>query len=414
MSIEEAVKEFLKKLSIKLEIFDYDLELSYATDVLNTLIQNVKANIPEYNSVSYLISIVEKLSDDGTIDLSDDISTYINLNRVELCYLSKKKNTKFRIRNFSLASSFGAIIPISYIENQNPYKISQPEKDKIERKIREVILHYSQHSISQSEFSNFFQKVMDNTKNAVIAVYDDSCTDFVHLYSKSYFLYLLKGYKTLFPGKVVHNYHVDSSLIAEVESSSNNFTQFFEIYDVMDEYHHADDILVKYLKLYQIIEYLITRTLLVKIQKNSSNQNLFLREMTSLSKYDDFDKDNFKIVFKTNETDLGNWFKGKLDENSKLKKTVESILYPNKTKTLNTGDLNACYNALLNLIYKIRNTIVHNKESEIHLTMHNIQLRNELLKLIKDLLLKLENILFQKVVNFEEVITYKGKNLELY
>jgi len=414
MSIEQAIKEFLRKLSVELEIFDSDLELSYDTDVLNIFIENVKANIPGNNSVSYLIDTIERLSNDGTINLSDNISTYISLNKVELSYLSRKKNTKFRIRNFTLASSIGAIIPISYIENQTPYKLPQPEKDKIERKIREVILHYSKNSISQPEFSSFFQKVIHSTKNTVIAAYDISGIDFVHLYSKSYFLYLLKGYKTLFPNKVVHNYHVDSSLIAAVGSSTNDFTQFFEIYDVMDEYHHASDILVKYLKLYQIIEYLITRTLLVKIQKNSSNQNLFLREMTSLSKYDDFDKNNFKIVFKTNETDLGNWFKGKLNGSPKLKETVESILYPNETKTINTGDLNACYNALLNLIYKIRNTIVHNKESEIHLTIHNIQLRNELLKLVKELLLKLENILFKKVVNFEEVITYNGKNLALY
>lgn len=414
MSIEQAIKEFLRKLSIELEIFDSDLELSFDTDVLNIFIENVKPNIPENNSVSYLIDTIERLSNDSTINLSDDISTYISLNKVELSYLSRKKNTKFRIRNFTLASPIGAIIPISYIENQTPYKIPKPEKDKIERKIREIILHYSMHSISQSEFSSFFQKIIRNTKNTVIAAYDISGIDFVHLYSKSYFLYLLKGYKTLFPNKVVHNYHVDSSLIAAVGSSTNDFTQFFEIYDVMDEYHHASDILVKYLKLYQIIEYLITRTLLVKIQKNSSNQNLFLREMTSLSKFDDFDKNNFKIVFKTNETDLGNWFKGKLNGNQKLKETVESILFPNETKTVNTGDINACYNALLNLIYKIRNTIVHNKESEIHLTIHNIQLRNELLKLVKDLLLKLENILFKKVVNFEEVITYNGKNLALY
>lgn len=136
--------------------------------------------------------------------------------------------------------------------------------------------------------------------------------------------------------------------------------------------------------------------------------------MTSLSGYSDFDKTNFKVVFGSNETDLGKWFKTKLDSNADLKITIERILYPNESKTIDSTNLNACYNAFLLLIYKIRNTIVHNKESEIHLTIHNIQLKTELLKLIKDLLIKLENVLLKKVVAFENAITYENKNLALY
>ena len=346
--------------------------------------------------------------------MSDDHSTYINLSKVELSYLSRKKQTKFRIRNFAISSTIGAIIPISYLDDQDLFSLPQTEKDSIERKVIEVMLHFGQSGINQNAFEEFFKKIVSGSKNTVLAIYNLSSINFIELYSKNYFLYLLNGYKTLFPSNIVHNYRVDSSLIDNVSASTNDFTQFFEIYDVIDEYHHATDILVKYLKLYQVIEYLITRTILVKIQKNSSNQNLFLREMTSLSGYRDFDKSNFKIVFRSNETDLGNWFKTKLDSNSDLKITVERILYPNESKTIDSTNLISCYNALLLLIYKIRNTIVHNKESEIHLTIHNIQLKTELLKLIKDLLVKLENVLLKKVVAFENVITYENKNLALY
>ncbi|GGF49167.1 hypothetical protein [Echinicola rosea] len=414
MSIEQCAKDFLKRLAVKLEVFDADLELSYETDILSVLINNVRTKAPANNVVTSIINSVEGLTLDVSINLNDNISTYISLNSVEISYLSKKKETKFRIRNFVLSSPIGAIIPIKYIENDSIYKIPQIEKDSIERKLREVILYYGSSTITQEEFSVFFRKVLSGAKNTVIAVFNSTNKDFVKLYSKSYFLYLLKGYKTLFPSDVIHDYRMDLSLISSVNSSTNDFTQFFEVYDVIDEYHHANDILVKYLKLYQVIEYLITRTLLVKIQVNSSNQNLFLREMTSLAKYDDFDKSNFKTVFKTNETDLGNWFKGKLSSNATLKSTVEDMLYPNESKTIDTNNINASYNALLTLIYKLRNTVVHNKESEIHLTIHNIKLRPELLKLIKDLMLKLELILFKKVVDFEEVITYKNKNLALY
>ena len=46
MTIEQSLKEFLKKLSIQLGIFDADLELAYDTDVLITFIENVKDNLP--------------------------------------------------------------------------------------------------------------------------------------------------------------------------------------------------------------------------------------------------------------------------------------------------------------------------------------------------------------------------------
>lgn len=414
MSIEESTKEFLQRLSVTLGILDADLELSYQTDILDVFTQNVKNKIPSNKSVESLLIGIEGLLADTTITLTDNISTYIRFGKVELTYLSRKKETKFRIRNFAIATTIGAVIPVKYLEDQDQYKISQDEKDSIERKLREVILHFGQNTITQGEFDAFFRKIITPPKNTVIAIYNNLNTDFVKLYSKSYFLYLLKGHRTVFPSNVIHNYRIELSFISKVNLSLEDFTQFFEIYDVMDEYHHANDILVKYLKLYQIIEYLITRTLLVKIQGNSSNQNLFLREMTSLGKYDDFDRKNFKIVFRSNETDLGNWFTAKLNGNAVLKSTVEDILFPNEPKTIDTTQINAVYNALLNLIYKLRNTIVHNKESEIHLTIHNIQLKPELLKLIKDLLLKLEGVLFEKVVNFENEITYKGKHLALY
>jgi len=414
MSIEDSIKEFLKKLSISQDIFDADLELSYDTDILTVFLNNVKIKSPTSSVLVNLLNSVDQLTNDTTINLADDRNTYINFSKVELAYLSRKKETKFRIRNYAIATPIGAIIPISYINDSTRYKISQTEKDSIERKIREVILYYGDNGINQDDFNSFFKKVIAKTKNTVVAVYNTSSQDFVKLYSKNYFLYLLGGHRTIFPSNATHNYRVNPTLISSVEVSTEEFTQFFEIYDVMDEYHHANDVLVKYLKLYQIIEYLITRVLLVKIQGNSSNQNLFLREMTGLAKYEDFDKTNFKLVFQTNETDLGNWFKNKLNGNAELKTTVENILYPNKPTTINSVHATVCYEALLQLIYKLRNTIVHNKESEIHLTIHNIQLRPELLKLINDLLVKLEGILFKKVADFEPVIKYKGKYLALY
>lgn len=413
MSIENSIKEFLKKLSVTLAIFDADLELSYETDVLSVFLQNINNEISDNPQLVTLLKIIDEFISDASIIFTENMNTYSSVQKIEVEHLSIKKETKFKVRNFAISTNVGAIIPLKYFAETNPYQITESERKLIERKIREMILYYGKANITQLVFSKVFNKLILGSKNTVFAVYNSN-TSFIKLYSKCYFTYLLKGHKTIFPKEIEYVYKTDQSILTIVNSSSKDFTQFIEIFDVIDEYHHSNDVLVKYLKIYQIIEYFITRTILVKIQTNSSNQNLFLREMTSLSTFDDFDQKNFKFVFSSNETELTTWFISLLTGNPTLKLTIEKILYPNQVKTIDTANRPNSYNALLNLIYKLRNSIVHNKESEIHLTMHNIQLKKELIKLIKELLEKLEKTLFKKIADFENVITYQDSHLALY
>ncbi|MDV4102483.1 hypothetical protein CMT19_15695 [Elizabethkingia anophelis] len=412
MDIEQGIKEFLKKLAIYLGHYDVDMELSYDTDTLEAFFSNLNDLVHNSHPAKVILDVTERFILDNSVTFTDLISSYSNITKMEVVHLSRRNDTKHRVRNFVCNTTSGSIIPIKYFNDSSIYPISDSDKLIIERKIRELFLYLSGVSITQADFKTYLDKINNNEKNTVLAIYSSN-TSFSKLYTKCYLKYLLTGNKTIFPSEVMHSFTNDSTTLGLLEASTNDFTQFFEICDVIDEYHHSSDLLVKYLKLYQIIEYFITRAILVKIQENNSNQNLFLREMTGLSKFDDFDKNNFNLVFKSNEVDLGNWFMNFLSGNSNSKLMVEKLLY-NNTKTIDITKRNNCYNALLNTIYKLRNSIVHNKESEVHFTIHNILLKKEIIKLVKEIMKKFEKILFEKMIGFEAVISYRRKTLELY
>jgi len=407
MTIEQGIKVFFKKLAINQNVWDDDLDLSYSGDIINVFINNVKDNITETEQLSFIFKLFEDFIVSG-YNLNTQVSNYITFTAAEIKYLKRIKETKFRVRDFVSVTSNGSIIPIKYFTRNNLYELSVRDKQDIDKKIIELFLYYSDKD--QADFDKLINLILRQTKNTIISIFNGRIK-FIELYSKNYYAYLLKGYSTIFPSNLLYSYNPSSSILNTVNTSNNIFTQFYEIFDVIDEYHHTTDIIIKYLKMYQIIEYLITRTVIVKIQNNQIINNLFLREISSLSKLDDYDKKKVKQLFSNDETDLTNWFKSLLDNNSSIKIFVERLL---KRSSINTANNDEVYSALLGIIYQLRNAIVHNKESETHLTIHNIEQYEGALKFIKELLKKLENILFDKIANFENSIKYEKPYLELY
>jgi len=407
MVIEQGIREFFKKLSINQNIWDDDLDLSYDGDTLNVFIENIKSKITLNEQLTFIFDLFDSFISSG-YDLSKAITNYTTFIKAEIKYLKRNKNTKYRVRDFVSVILNGAIIPIKYFSNgNNPYNLSSSDKEDVNKKILELLLYYS--NKNQNDFDKLLKLILNQTKNTIITIFNTNI-NFIDLYSKSYFVYLLKGYSTIYPDNLGYTYNINTTVLNNVLSSNDIFTQFFEIYDVIDEYHHAKDLLIKYLKMYQIIEYLITRTVIVNIQKNQIHKNLFLREISSLSKLDDYDEKKVKELFSNDRNSLINWFKLLLNDVN-VKTTVETLL---NVSSIDLSNDNQVYNSFLRVIYKLRNAIVHNKESEVHLTIHNLEQTNGIIKLLKEILKKMEHILFSKMANFEETIKYDKPFLDLY
>lgn len=202
------------------------------------------------------------------------------------------------------------------------------------------------------------------------------------------------------------------------------YEQFFDVCDVLNEVKFADDVLMKFLKVYQVLEQLAYRKKFIElIDEHVQNHHPIVRSIESVT-------NNFK------QSELTVFEKLFTDE---LKKLYDSIDIPDAAGAY-TGAEPACLNLAArnhvkklydikatatrpyytpkqmgDLVYKIRCSIVHNKETEMHFTFNNIYDYEPLIELIKELseaLCKSVIELINDSVN--KPLTYTNRELKLY
>ena len=150
------------------------------------------------------------------------------------------------------------------------------------------------------------------------------------------------------------------------------------------------DVLARYLRMYQILEYFGFRRILADMTKGNIRENGFVRNVI-----------NKASGRSTNE----------LEE---IKKGLSGVL-PDLSTVIAPGDISAPQNAFIpnkllisstthdnarmwSIVYKLRNCIVHNKESDLHFTYSNIEVYQDGISLMKMLIEKLEPEIV-KVIN---------------
>ena len=153
---------------------------------------------------------------------------------------------------------------------------------------------------------------------------------------------------------------------AMVYDSSVPYIQDFDVFNVMNESKHTQDVLGRYLRMYQILEYFAFRIHLVKIANVSIRNCAFVRTTikeahSSVIKEEDEFQKMFVQLFK----EVIN--PGKLD-------VVSIIPYNNfleKNYGIKAGEQH-CAKKVGRILYKLRNSIVHNKATELHFTYGNV------------------------------------------
>lgn len=153
---------------------------------------------------------------------------------------------------------------------------------------------------------------------------------------------------------------------AIVYDSNVPYIQYFDVFNVMNESKHTQDVLGRYLRMYQILEYFAFRIHLVKIANVSIRNSAFVRTTikeahSSVIKEEDEFQKMFVQLFK----EVIN--PGKLD-------VVSIIPYNNfleKNYGIKAGEQH-CAKKVGRILYKLRNSIVHNKATELHFTYGNV------------------------------------------
>ena len=181
-----------------------------------------------------------------------------------------------------------------------------------------------------------------------------------------------------------HNYFVASIPY----NSGNKYEQYFDAYNVISESKFAEDVLYRFLRMYQILEYFGYRRTLAEMTKGNIKENGFVRNLIS--------KASGRST--TESTEIKSGLSGMMtplvgDARHPGIFTVGDITVPmedfikNKLLLPNYSFTDA---RLWDVIYKLRNCIVHNKESDLHFTYSNTDVYMPGIELMKLFIKKLE------------------------
>jgi len=177
-------------------------------------------------------------------------------------------------------------------------------------------------------------------------------------------------------------YDENKEFVASIAyDSDNKYEQYFDVYNVMSESKYSKDVLTRYLRMYQILEYLGFRKTLADMTKGNIRENGFVRNVisrTSKSRNDELEElkkglsTSFPLATIISATDFT---------------VAQNDFIRDKLMVKNTNHDDA---KIWEVVYKLRNCIVHNKESELHFTYANTSVYNEGIGLMKKLIEKLE------------------------
>jgi hypothetical protein len=233
------------------------------------------------------------------------------------------------------------------------------------------------------------------------------------VYSYLYYKELLQGGKIELNPTL--NYSTPHGATATLVGTTR-YEQYFEIFDIINELNHATDTITRFLKLYHIIEYLVYRRELVDIEIKARTNRTFIREIhgfTGKSQSDnEFNilKKNFKKIFEAEILADAFQLNPLSAPEANFLRTYWGINIPSPSNRFNQRD----GESIVNLIYRIRNSIVHNKESEFHITTSNPDDYADVLGLIKRFITILEKQLLDKISADAPAISYQSQNIKLY
>lgn len=277
---------------------------------------------------------------------------------------------------------------------------------------------------------NFLLKLELQTENKKLLLcnnLDSNC-----IYSKINFLKITQ----VLNGKVINKpEEYNNTLCSNVNIhyfDNLKYNQFEEIIEILNEYNIHTFILDKYLRLYHILENFMYKSQVCMLSKEvdyrmftirdfkALNENMCKKEIRTLSEFIEevgnicFDGSLFK------DTLITNWRNTNLNSDTSIHDSIVRSfrLLGIKKKdgtdySLSSMNSDTLIKIFPNIIYRIRNSIVHNKVNELHLSYSNL---NEDIKFImeKFIMNSLEFMIYNLILNENDLVWYKHSTMKLY
>lgn len=190
---------------------------------------------------------------------------------------------------------------------------------------------------------------------------------------------------------------------------------YSQYYDIINEWHHANDVLVAFLKMYQVLEYMGYRRKMVDIVKGSDIKSSFLMHVKNLNTTFN-ERSALKELFLNDIESLE-------DKITMIDPAITVFIRkywmhngnnPYLQITDATTPKDSINPKIATFIYDVRCAIVHNKESEFHITYSNVDKYRCLLPLMKEILSLMPGIIMRCLNRHNVGIAYSVKELKLY
>lgn len=231
-------------------------------------------------------------------------------------------------------------------------------------------------------------------------------------------------------GKALHTpteyTNTTNILNAELFKVGEGHQQWKDIHKVLSEYNCRKDTLLKFLTIYHVLENLMLKYPIVELERKQSGRMFSIREFTRLYKEVDEKekvllKKLIKLVFSMQTR--GVTFGNHLSTIWKKLPTTQPVTSDQITNALHLLGINNDFTFFNNnsngielftsLVYQVRCAIVHNKETEFHLTYATLN-RTFLILIEHFLIPTLEEICFYLVGIKNEKVWYLNKQILLY
>lgn len=242
----------------------------------------------------------------------------------------------------------------------------------------------------------------------------NEANNFENLYSYALVAYMNDKKVIAIPEELKFTWGTSPILSSFVYNKEIIYQEYYDIYDVFNDWLHATDILTAFLRMYQIAEYMVYRSQMAEIVNRANIKQSFLRETKNLSsRYTKNERDtivsNFISLFHDfilSSTEVTNSWTF-VDKYYGMTKSGNHYLDPtNSQQDIDKG--------VARFVYDTRCAIVHNKESEFHILYNNYEEYQEIVPLMKSI----NDIMASKILEIINtqgtILHYEHQKLELY
>jgi hypothetical protein len=411
------------KISLKKQYISTLLTFPEELEALNKTIAELKNEFPEFGAGSHekaflAIKLADLIKTEVESDPTFDYSIAIDIDLFDLKVLSRKVSHRF-FSYFDPVDVSQSIILFDLKQKDDYFKFFEDELIPIEL-LFHLVYKLGAHTIVNTTEQYLMVKkgLREKSIEALLRL---------HLVKKGYYYHFPEAYSGAL------NIHANRKI-----SSDRKYQQFLDTLLIFSEYNYQRDFLDKYLSLYQVVENFMFRVPLVELERANGGRPFSIRDFQRLFKRTNTSEldalknliekvltEYYEPTIKTFESFLlerwQNLPNGAFDD-AKISQLMGFLNVTNsKGNLLTYQDVKAenIRGVYSQLIYYFRNSVVHNKDTELHLNHETLISHHVLGDSAKNFLEKfliptLEEIVFYLVIEENDIVRYSQPELLLW